>query len=119
MIKTFIINVGKKADTYFRGKYPKYNAYVIKRDEKAAARKEEKKQKAIADIKALKVAVHGEDGQTLTPFKRAMLERKLARKKEKFELKEGVKALAVFDVIDRETEEAETSKQGEGGQDNA
>ena len=48
-----------------------------------------------------------------------MLERKLARKKAKFELKEGVKALAVFDVIDRETEEAETSKQGEGGQDNA
>lgn len=119
MIKTFFIKVGKKADTYFRGKYPKYNAYAIKRDEKAAARKEEKKQKAIADIKALQFAVHGEDGQTLTPFKRAMLERKLARKKEKFELKEGVKALAVFDVIDRETEEAETSKQGEGGQDNA
>ena len=119
MIKTFFIKVGKKADTYFRGKYPKYNAYAIKRDEKAAARKEEKKQKAIADIKALQFAVHGEDGQTLTPFKRAMLERKLARRKEKFELKEGVKALAVFDVIDRETEEAETSKQGEGGQDNA
>ena len=119
MIKTFFIKVGKKADTYFRGKYPKYNAYAIKRDEKAAARKEEKKQKAIADIKALQLAVHGENGAGLSPFKRAMMERKLARKKAKFELKEGVKALAVFDVIDRETEEAETSKQGEGGQDNA
>ena len=47
----------------------------------------------------------------------ALTERRLARKKEKFEMKEGVKALAVFDVIDRETEEA--AEGVEGGQDNA
>ena len=57
------------------------------------------------------------EGDSLTPFKRALTERRLARKKEKFEMKEGVKALAVFDVIDRETEEA--AEGVEGGQDNA
>ena len=117
MIKTFFIKFGKKADTYLRGKYAGYNAYAIKRDEKAAARKEEKKQKAIAEIKELQSALH--EDTSLTPFKRKLTERRLARKKEKFEMKEGVKALAVFDIIDRETEEAEISKQGEGGQDNA
>ena len=117
MIKTFFIKVGKKADTYLRGKYPGYNAYAIKRDEKAAARKEEKKQKAIADIKALQLELH--NSTSLTPFKRALAERKLARKKEKFELAQGVKALAVFDVIDRETEEGINSKSAQGGEGNA
>ena len=117
MIKTFFIKIGKKADTYFRGKYPRYNAYAIKRDEKAAARKEERKQKAIEDIKALQLMLH-EDG-SLTPFKRKLAEARLARKKEKFEMKEGVKALAVFDLIDRETEEIQAEKSGEGGADNA
>ena len=117
MIKTFFIKVGKKADTYLRGKYPGYNAYAIKRDEKAAARKEEKKQKAIADIKALQLELH--NNTSLTPFKRALAERKLARKKEKFELAQGVKALAVFDVIDRETEEGISSKSAQGGEGNA
>lgn len=115
MIKTFFIKIGKKADTYLRGKYAGYNAYAMRRDEKAAARKEEKKQKAIAEIKALQLMLH--EGDSLTPFKRALTERRLARKKEKFEMKEGVKALAVFDVIDRETEEA--AEGVEGGQDNA
>ena len=115
MIKTFFIKIGKKADTYLRGKYAGYNAYAMRRDEKAAARKEEKKQKAIAEIKALQLMLH--EGAALTPFKRALTERRLARKKEKFEMKEGVKALAVFDVIDRETEEA--AEGVEGGQDNA
>lgn len=117
MIKTFFIKAGKKADTYLRGKYPGYNAYAIKRDEKAAARKEEKKQKAIADIKALQLELH--NNTSLTPFKRALAERKLARKKEKFELAQGVKALAVFDVIDRETEEGISSKSAQGGEGNA
>lgn len=117
MIKTFFIKVGKKADTYLCGKYPGYNAYAIKRDEKAAARKEEKKQKAIADIKALQLELH--NNTSLTPFKRALAERKLARKKEKFELAQGVKALAVFDVIDRETEEGISSKSAQGGEGNA
>ena len=117
MIKTFFIKIGKKADTYLRGKYAGYNAYAIKRDEKAAARKEERKQKAIEDIKALQLMLH-EDG-SLTPFKRKLAEARLARKKEKFEMKEGVKALAVFDLIDRETEEIQAEKAGEGGADNA
>lgn len=117
MIKTFFIKIGKKADTYLRGKYAGYNAYAIKRDEKAAARKEERKQKAIEDIKALQLMLH-EDG-SLTPFKRKLAEARLARKKEKFEMKEGVKALAVFDLIDRETEEIQAEKSGEGGADNA
>ena len=117
MIKTFFIKFGKKADTYLRGKYAGYNAYAIKRDEKAAARKEEKKQKAIAEIKALQSALH--EDTSLTPFKRKLTERRLARKKEKFEMKEGVKALAVFDIIDRETEEVQQSKSVEGGNGNA
>ena len=117
MIKTFFIKFGKKADTYLRGKYAGYNAYAIKRDEKAAARKEEKKQKAIAEIKALQSTLH--EDTSLTPFKRKLTERRLARKKEKFEMKEGVKALAVFDIIDRETEEVQQSKSVEGGNDNA
>ena len=117
MIKTFFIKFGKKADTYLRGKYAGYNAYAIKRDEKAAARKEEKKQKAIEEIKALQSALH--EDTSLTPFKRKLTERRLARKKEKFEMKEGVKALAVFDIIDRETEEVQQSKSVEGGNGNA
>ena len=117
MIKTFFIKFGKKADTYLRGKYAGYNAYAIKRDEKAAARKEEKKKKAIEEIKALQSALH--EDTSLTPFKRKLTERRLARKKEKFEMKEGVKALAVFDIIDRETEEVQQSKSVEGGNDNA
>lgn len=117
MIKTFFIKIGKKADTYLRGKYAGYNAYAMRRDEKAAARKEERKQKAIEDIKALQLMLH-EDG-SLTPFKRKLAEARLARKKEKFEMKEGVKALAVFDLIDRETEEIQAEKAGEGGADNA
>ncbi len=117
MIKTFFIKFGKKADTYLRDKYAGYNAYAIKRDEKAAARKEEKKQKAIAEIKELQSALH--EDTSLTPFKRKLTERRLARKKEKFEMKEGVKALAVFDIIDRETEEVQQSKSVEGGNDNA
>lgn len=117
MIKTFFIKFGKKADTYLRGKYAGYNAYAIKRDEKAAARKEEKKQKAIAEIKELQSALH--EDTSLTPFKRKLTERRLARKKEKFEMKEGVKALAVFDIIDRETEEVQQSKSVEGGNGNA
>lgn len=117
MIKTFFIKIGKKADTYLRGKYAGYNAYAMRRDEKTAARKEERKQKAIEDIKALQLMLH-EDG-SLTPFKRKLAEARLARKKEKFEMKEGVKALAVFDLIDRETEEIQAEKSGEGGADNA
>ena len=117
MIKTFFIKIGKKADTYLRGKYAGYNAYAMRRDEKTAARKEERKQKAIEDIKALQLMLH-EDG-SLTPFKRKLAEARLARKKEKFEMKEGVKALAVFDLIDRETEEIQAEKAGEGGADNA
>ena len=117
MIKTFFIKIGKKEDTYLRGKYAGYNAYAMRRDEKAAVRKEERKQKAIEDIKALQLMLH-EDG-SLTPFKRKLAEARLARKKEKFEMKEGVKALAVFDLIDRETEEIQAEKAGEGGADNA
>ena len=117
MIKTFFIKIGKKADTYLRGKYAGYNAYAMRRDEKTAVRKEERKQKAIEDIKALQLMLH-EDG-SLTPFKRKLAEARLARKKEKFEMKEGVKALAVFDLIDRETEEIQAEKSGEGGEDNA
>ena len=117
MIKTFFIKIGKKADTYLRGKYAGYNAYAMRRDEKTAVRKEERKQKAIEDIKALQLMLH-EDG-SLTPFKRKLAEARLARKKEKFEMKEGVKALAVFDLIDRETEEIQAEKSGEGGADNA